>query len=707
MADQPKDKQDEQKLKDRFTSDLKTARKFMDPIHQLMDKNYEMYRNRWSDNKCDFQVSDLHAYVETVVPILTNNRTRTTVRAEFPDYVQHAEGMNYILDNAFDINDWDYNAQRVARMAEIYRSAIAYTGYDTEAKNGTGQLCIKEINIRWCYLDSAAIQKMNNSNYFFYVEPQRVSKVCKDYSKKADEIRKSLGKREGLSADRQNSGNWFKSWVNTFKNAVATISGDKKSMQRLNDYQWLQEIDEQEKYKNSVAFIHYWYRDEDTDEWRVSFWSDEILLEDMANPFIHGELPYDIYSPTEDVLSLLGIPMAEQIENLNYEKNVIMDQIVKHAKIAADPPMMYNTVAGLKDPQALRERAKDTGVVPINNPDFAPLNSIAEFFTPSPLPNYVEVLPDRFNGMEDRLTGVNDSFRGMSEATSGKEVQLKQEAAYTRIKTKVDNFEKFVKSISNKTIVNAMQFCKENRAYRVKGDYSKHQAMGDNGPFQVKPIPIGQDEQGQTIHDKKQFFLYANPNEWTKVEQAPADPSQPPTPEQPVSDDRSKGSIDAAMRILQMTVDIEAGSSLPTSPMARKEEAKELFEAGAIDQQALLDAYDYPHADEILQRMQQAAQAQQQAEAQAKQAELQQQMELKKMELQFKAQEQAMNHQQQTNVAQMNNDAKTQQDNTKNQPQQPEQPDIAGGLDKLREADPRLANLSDEELMSLISQMTA
>ncbi|MNY77568.1 hypothetical protein D3C86_2175210 [compost metagenome] len=74
------------------------------------------------------------------------------------------------------------------------------------------------------------------------------------------------------------------------------------------------------------------------------------------------------------------------------------------------------------------------------------------------------------------------------------------------------------------------------------------------------------------------------------------------------------------------------------------------------------------------------------------------------MEMQAKQQEQAANHEHQTKVTQMNNEAKGQQENGG---QQPQQPDIAGGLDKLRQADPRLANLSDEELMALISQLSA
>jgi hypothetical protein len=196
------------KLKERFTSDLEIARKYMQPIHQLMDKYYAMYRNQWSD-ECDFQVSDLYAYVETVVPILTNNRTRANVKADYPDYTQHAEGMNFILDNAFDVNDWDYMAQDVARKAEIYRSSIVYTGYDTEAKNGTGQLCIKDINIRWCYLDPA-VTDLQESNFLFYVEPRRQSQIIKMHPDKAKEIKETVGKRDGSTGiqSANKAGNW-------------------------------------------------------------------------------------------------------------------------------------------------------------------------------------------------------------------------------------------------------------------------------------------------------------------------------------------------------------------------------------------------------------------------------------------------------------------------------------------------------------------
>lgn len=670
---------DEKKVRERFTQDLETARKFMEPLHQKMDKYYEMYRNRWGDEDVNFRISDLYAYVETVVPILTNNRTRASVKAEYPDYVKHAEGMSYILDYVFDTNNWDYKAQRIARMAEIYRSALVYTGYDPKANNGTGKLTIVEINPRWCYLDPAATE-LEDSSFFIYAEPMRASKVKQMYPEKAKEIGRN--KDDSFLTRDNKTGGWFKQW---FKSITSAFSFGSGTMTRYGDVT-TPELDEQEKRKNAVAFIHYWYRD-DNDKWRVAYFADDVFLEDMENPFWHERLPFDIYSPTEDILSALGIPMAEHIERLNWEKNVLLDTITKHAKKTVNPPRMYNiSYLGNVNPSTIK--GEDDDLIPVPNPDFAPLNSLVADLFPAPMPAFVDSLPERYAHIADVITGVNDSFRGLSEATSGKEVQLKQEAAYTRIKTKVDNFEKFVKSMAEKIIINAMQFLNTTTTFRVKGDYRRFQDMinSDNTPFQVEPIPVGQNEQGQMEYDKREFFLYANPNEWTRIEGE--------------QDGEGQEQAQKAYRILQLTVEIEAGSSLPTSRMARREEALELYDRGAIDQQALLEAFDYPQYEEIIKRMQEAAAAQQQAQAQAEMAKQQQQMQMEQMRME-----------QQMMMKQMDHESKMQQARVKQSAKQVEQPqqqaalNLASEIDKLKQMVPELQNMSDDEIVQLLANM--
>lgn len=648
--------EDNKQVKQRFFKDLETGKSFMEPIHQKMDLYYEIYRNRWAQQD-GVKVSDLYTYVETIVPILTNNRVRGTVKAEYPDYVKHAEGMGYILDYVYDTNNWDYKAQRIARMAEIYRAALAYTGYDPEANNQTGKLTITEINSRWCYIDPS-VTDLEDSSFFIYIEPMRVTKAIKLYPDKASEIKNR--KSEGSYSVNGQKESWFKS---LFKSVANSLSYFTNGVMTRHGEAILPELDEAEKRKNAIAFVHYWYRDEDTDEWRVAYFADDVLLEDTENPFHHGKLPYDIYCPTEDILSAVGIPMAEHIENLNHEKNVLLSTIVKHGKKVVKPPRMYNTAVGIRDTNALK--GNDDDLIPVANPDFIPLNAIVADLHPAPMPNFFNELPERFDSISDRLTGVNDSFRGMAQATSGKEVQLKQEASYTRIKTKVDNFEKFVKSISEKIIVNAMQFLNTSTAFRVKGDYTQFENINkDETPFEVEPIQQGMNELGEPVFDKQEFFLYANPNEWTKIEQPEEELAEG---EEPSEESTEEEEPKEAFRILQMVVDIEAGSSLPTSPMARKEEALELYNSKAIDQIALLEAYDYPKRDEIIKRMQEQQMMMQQAEMQAQMP---------------------------------------QQPMPQGQPMQSTD-DVGMSLDYIRQASPELQAMGDEELMEFLANMQA
>jgi hypothetical protein len=55
-------------------------------------------------------------------------------------------------------------------------------------------------------------------------------------------------------------------------------------------------------------------------------------------------------------------------------------------------------------------------------------------------------------------------------------------------------------------------------------------------------------------------------------------------------------------------VRVTTGSSLPFAKAQKTTVAKDLFSAGAIDQRALLDAVQWPGAEEIIQRMSKAAQ---------------------------------------------------------------------------------------------------
>lgn len=706
------------KLKEQFTRDLAETRKYMEPIQQRMDRDYETYRNYRNVSDRDFKVSDFYEYVETIVPIVTNNRIRASVHSDYPDYVVQAQGLNDILDNTYDINNWDYESQAIMRMALIYRSCFAYTGYDTKYRNNTGKLCVEKINPRWCLVDPAA-NELEDSRFFFYVQPMRKTQMNKLYPDKKAEIERSVGSNNAAKWSGQQGGfsAWFKSWVGSIKSALVFNNSATQAKQAY-DPITLPEMDEQEKYKNVVAYIHYWYRD-DNDKWRCSYWADDCFLKDEANPYWHGCLPYDILSPVKDPLSMLGIPMSDQIDSMSLQRNVIMNYVVENSRKHANPEMLWNTTFGnVKDPQRLREEASSTGIIPINNPDFVPMNAIAEYMQPPTLPGYVVGLFDQLGNIKDAVTGVNDSFRGTQQASSGKEVQLQQEAAYTRIKTMIDQFELFNKKIAEKVIVNAMQFYTTTRGFRIKGDYRKYdkaqmmaEQQGNEMPLEVEKIQTGVDDQGQPVHSKAEFFLYANPNEWTKLAPEGEEDEVPDEAEREAKEPAEPGKeeVEKAFKVLQMTVEIEAGSSLPQSRLARREEASELFGAGAIDQEALLDSYDWPDREEIMKRMKeqaaqqqeaqaQAAQAAEQAKVQAEQLKLQQQMELKQMDIQADMAKTEAN-----NVAKLDQQRISNRGQAAEQGMQNSGTSLAELLDTIRQQFPEIANLPDDQIIAIIS----
>src|SRR5690606_38114341 len=145
------------------------------------------------------------------------------------------------------------------------------------------------------YVDPA-VTDIQESSFFIYVEPMRVSKAVKKYPDKAKEIRESVAKRtDSMSVGDGKMRQWFQTWFRAVKNFLTVKFEDKQAYR--NSYQLvMEELDEAEKRAQSVAFIHYWYRDED-DKWRVSYWADDVLLEDRENPFWHGKLHFVAYVP--------------------------------------------------------------------------------------------------------------------------------------------------------------------------------------------------------------------------------------------------------------------------------------------------------------------------------------------------------------------------------------------------------------------------
>src|SRR5690606_13445253 len=143
----------------------------------------------------------------------------------------------------------------------------------------------------------------------------------------------------------------------------------------------------------------------------------------------------------------------------------------------------------------------------------------------------------------ETITGVHDVTQGRrpGQVTAASAIAMLQEAGQARIRDKARNLEDMIRRVGRLMVSRILQFYTPGRIIRIRG-------------------------QGGA-----QEFLQWDP---TQVHHG-------------------------------LDFNVEAGSSLQMNEQLRYQLALELFQAGAIDVQGLLEVSNFPQRDEIIQRMQQ------------------------------------------------------------------------------------------------------
>jgi hypothetical protein len=151
-----------------------------------------------------------------------------------------------------------------------------------------------------------------------------------------------------------------------------------------------------------------------------------------ANPFWHGEDPFQIYRPTRVLHEMVGIGEPEAIEDLQEEMNAMRSQRRDNATIVLQRPFAY--FDGLVDPNDL-QFGPGLGIPVDGDP--------RELLFPLPLQDipfssYQE--EDRLQRDIERVTGIDDTVSGAEggggASATATGVQLVQAAAGVRIRMK-------------------------------------------------------------------------------------------------------------------------------------------------------------------------------------------------------------------------------------------------------------------------------
>lgn len=211
----------------------------------------------------------------------------------------------------------------------------------------------------------------------------------------------------------------------------------------------------------------------------------KVIVASGPNPNWHGELPFQVYRPTEDTHTLHGVGEVEPIEGLQEELNTLRTE------------RRYNAALVLQRVFAYHE-----GLVEKEDIQFGPGFAIGVNGDPRELifPIQVGDIPNSSYEEEDRITAGIDKVSGISDTVMGAGlspgdtatgVQLVQSAASRRIENKTGRLEmEIINPGSQQMLALDQQRIRDNRevpipAHPTPGEPDRRWAWVALGPLEL------------------------------------------------------------------------------------------------------------------------------------------------------------------------------------------------------------------------------
>lgn len=498
--------------------------------------------------------------IETMLPILTDNRPKIDVLPRDSQYTEYAELLQQLLDHLWDKNDTDDVLVSACKNMLLYGKGFLYTYWDDEKND----ICTESIDPECLYPDPAATS-IRDARYLIHVaqmsrtdittywpgalgKVQRGSRVVPDPSefKEGRFNDENSGQTSGYEYPEEVGG--------AFTRIVPWVKADLSGYGDDDDM---------------VQVLQFWVKDPELVEEPAKDEAGNILsfpdgkpillakrkypggrhivmvgnrvVHDEINPFFHGQFPYVEINCHPVPGEFWPVSAAQNLLSPQRMLNKLNGQILDNAKLMGNAQWIVELGSGVT---AEKITGQPGLVVQVNR------GYKAERLPGTPLPNFIIQMVDMARASLDNISGVFDVTQGRkpSGITAGVAIEQLQEAAQTRLRLLVRNIENAIRNLGYQQIALAQQFYQEPRTIRIQDDMGGYQFV------ELTPQMI----QGQ----------------WEVV--------------------------------------VAAGSTLPRSRESRMKEALDLFDRGIYDAEDVLNWIDHPGKDKVIQKikMQQSMQAQ-------------------------------------------------------------------------------------------------
>lgn len=536
-------------------SSFRRAREAKRPIIGGWTKNYQVLRNRMGASARDQQlpnprIPEIYPIVATMTAWQTDTRpTFEVTPAAIPNsdwwgqMAQLSQDLEQVLQAIWRQESYDAEIEKAMWDTNVYGVGFLKVTWDQSLHGGLGNPLMRRCDPFTIYPDPDA-SDFEDMNFIHEVKVMSAQELEKRFPGSVDKVRME-GWTESDQQPTQTRGTRpTRQRANPGALPTTSIAGQLGTPSGTPNKRWGQpggtdRVDAEEE--NGFTCLYSWLRvpkrsgETTVDTWRlvVTVGGTVLLDEPATNLWNHGQHPFVRLVP-HDMGEMYGFSLVDMLTPAQESINRLLASIEQNIWLTGNPVTVATVRSGISRTQMTNKPGARLDVT--SNPE-----DVKWMQPPQANPQQTTSLIDFYIGEMDRISGLSAIVRGLTPTGRNAQGVLDslQEAAFVRIRMSLRNLERGLTRAGNLVASLITEFYDTPR---------------------VVPI-LGPDGQSLTKALAAQHFYLPGPD----------------------------GKIP-----LQFALSIEGGSMLPTSKQARAAEAQTLFALGAIDEEALLEAMDWP-----------------------------------------------------------------------------------------------------------------
>lgn len=563
-------------------SDLETAwnvqalyqksKAHLDRRHEAWKKAYRLVHNKaWASNKDPGMpspaASEIYPILAALVGWMTDQRTEFEVlpasdpHSRYHDFIATlGTDLEAVMKSVWVNHSLDGQVERALWDAFTYGTGFFKTFWDSGLDDGQGNATFVRVDPFTIFPDPAA-HDLEDASYIIEARRMSLAELERRWPNKARLVIEQVGESDDLP-ERDDP---FASAKSASRTPMANPGGIQDGTHNVTGrygrpgqsrpgVSTLDPTDDQ-----SVVVYECWFKEnilftpEDgqgdpyyVPQWRVvCVCGNHVLMDEKAvDLFEHGRHPYSRLV-TSDNGDFWGISLVDHLASPQLAINRLLAALQHHAELCGNPIFMEDTRSGIQR----------TKVVNVPGQRLTK-NQGAEvqWLTPPDMPQGVKDLVTFWINEMERISGLSAIVRGATPTGRNAQGVLDsvQESALVRIRLAIKSLERCLSQVGRLQANLIIENYTTPRMTSVVGPDGEKSMLALRGRHFYAPNAYG-----------------ANP--------------------------------------MKFSLWVSAGSSFPLSRTARAQEADTLFSMGALDIQGVLEAHQYPHRREVLERINAAA----------------------------------------------------------------------------------------------------